>query len=492
MILLKWFRRYQTLEFCDALLSLLRDDLQIAGWLTLPHDLPASLLHIHKVSGSLTNAVFFASIPECLLDVTTRLSTPSILATERALPSNLTALDLDLAPSTPTPSNQPLFSTATTDSTQSSSSTITISAPTVLLRIYGSASGSLISRKSELHILHTLSSDYGIGPRILGTFANGRVEQYFHSRALHKEELRDTRVSRWIGRRMRELHRVDLARMVVPDIIPSRGSSNGSRRGSLERPGIDMITNNSIYSTSPASSVFSFGTSIYSNSSCGSTSSLATVHDDVLLVASPKLLPQRGSSESIPVLKKRSRPGASRNNRRTLKETPGVWDMITRWTREAKLVLKELDDLAALPGFSQLLTPPIVPSPSTDSPFSDSTTTETPYVHSLSSPSIIFALREQFNLPLFEQQIKLFRNYVRSWEKKNGPSLRVFSHNDTQYGNLLLMMPKVGETVVMTERMLPHQQIIVVDFEYACANPRGFDIGSLFLYFSSRRYRFRT
>ncbi|QRW27180.1 choline kinase, cytoplasm [Rhizoctonia solani] len=52
---------------------------------------------------------------------------------------------------------------------------------TVLLRIYGPSSSILISRADELHTLHLLSSNYRIGPRVYGTFQNGRVEEWFDS-----------------------------------------------------------------------------------------------------------------------------------------------------------------------------------------------------------------------------------------------------------------------------------------------------------------------
>jgi len=82
--------------------------------------------------------------------------------------------------------------------------------PTLLLRIYGASSSSLISRPRELHILHVLSSRYHIGPRIYGTFQNGRVEEYFHSTTLTPNDIRDPVISRWIGARMAELHSVDI------------------------------------------------------------------------------------------------------------------------------------------------------------------------------------------------------------------------------------------------------------------------------------------
>jgi choline kinase len=87
---------------------------------------------------------------------------------------------------------------------------------TLLLRIYGASSGSLISRPAELRILHVLSSEYHIGPRVYGTFANGRVEEYFDSEALHHQDLRNPEISRWIAIRMAELHRVDVQCVVDP------------------------------------------------------------------------------------------------------------------------------------------------------------------------------------------------------------------------------------------------------------------------------------
>jgi choline kinase len=112
-------------------------------------------IKIHKVSGSLTNAVFFVSSP---------------------LPRT----------------------------------------PTLLLRIYGSSSGSLISRPQELHVLHVLSSRYNIGPKLYGTFENGRVEEYFDSSTLTEYDLRDKKISRWIGARMAEFHSVDLETVEQP------------------------------------------------------------------------------------------------------------------------------------------------------------------------------------------------------------------------------------------------------------------------------------
>ena len=89
--------------------------------------------------------------------------------------------------------------------------------PTLLLRIYGPSSDALISRTEELRILHVLSTQYGLGPKVFGTFENGRVEQFFPSQALTADELRMPLVSRGIARRMRELHHVDLKALGYED-----------------------------------------------------------------------------------------------------------------------------------------------------------------------------------------------------------------------------------------------------------------------------------
>lgn len=98
--------------------------------------------------------------------------------------------------------------------------------PTLLLRIYGPSSGALISRPRELHTLHILSSRYHIGPRVYGTFVNGRIEEYFDSVTLTSSDLRDENVSRWIGARMAELHCVDIE--AIEETSPAtRGEGKG-------------------------------------------------------------------------------------------------------------------------------------------------------------------------------------------------------------------------------------------------------------------------
>lgn len=156
-------RKYKSSAFKPQLLAVLHA-LSVPLW--QESELTPDLIKISKVSGSLTNAVFFVSCP-----------------------------------------SEPLI-------------------PTLLLRIYGSSSGALISRPRELHTLHILSSRYRIGPRVYGTFGNGRIEEYFDSVTLVASDLRDENISRWIGARMAELHCVDIE--AIEETSPvSRGEGKG-------------------------------------------------------------------------------------------------------------------------------------------------------------------------------------------------------------------------------------------------------------------------
>jgi choline kinase len=75
----------------------------------------------------------------------------------------------------------------------------------VLLRVYGPQVEHLIDRENELGVLKRLARKK-IGPRLLGTFSNGRFEQYLNATALTAPVLREPDTSRQIAKRMRELH----------------------------------------------------------------------------------------------------------------------------------------------------------------------------------------------------------------------------------------------------------------------------------------------
>jgi choline kinase len=75
----------------------------------------------------------------------------------------------------------------------------------VLLRIYGPQVDHLIDRENELSVLRRLARKK-IGPRLLGTFLNGRFEQYLNATPLTPNTMREPNTSKQIAKRMRELH----------------------------------------------------------------------------------------------------------------------------------------------------------------------------------------------------------------------------------------------------------------------------------------------
>ncbi|PWN52548.1 kinase-like protein [Violaceomyces palustris] len=167
--------------FRVTVLSLFSQQLKLVGWSQETTDprlwpLDPDRLRLKRISGAFTNAVFFASYDT------------GVETTEKIPPP-----------------------------------------PTVLLRVYGSGSEVLLSRRAELLILHTLSSLYEIGPHILGTFANGRVEEFYECEPIQKHGMRDLGdreahigkggslvvrgregKAQWVARRMNELHAVPL------------------------------------------------------------------------------------------------------------------------------------------------------------------------------------------------------------------------------------------------------------------------------------------
>ncbi|KAK7058312.1 hypothetical protein VNI00_001943 [Paramarasmius palmivorus] len=266
-------RQYKKAPFLQKLLECIRT-LKISSWLN--QDIVPQDVKVDKVSGSLTNAVFFVSC------------------------------------------------------------TTAPEAKTLLLRIYGPSSGEMISRPRELHTLHILSSQYGLGPRVYGTFENGRVEEYFDSNALTAEDMRDPQVSRWIGARMAELHSVDI------EVIEETSDAN------------------------------------------------------------------RGEGNGWEIAAKKN---------------------VKAWLGPAKEILQ-------LPALSQ-------------------------------------ADREELDLVSFKKDWDRYMKWLASVDDVSGPSRRVFSHNDAQYGNLLRLTK-------VKDGLAPHRQIIVVDFEYASPNPATFDIANHF------------
>jgi choline kinase len=75
----------------------------------------------------------------------------------------------------------------------------------VLLRIYGAQTEYLINRAAEIRVLSRLAQKR-LGPRVLGTFTNGRLEEYFSARPLTIAEMCEPEISVQIAHQLRELH----------------------------------------------------------------------------------------------------------------------------------------------------------------------------------------------------------------------------------------------------------------------------------------------
>ena len=143
----------QGIDFTRAILSLLHK-LSVPQWRSIPEDL-AHVVDVRRIFGALTNSIYQITLPE-----------------------GATAGYKGVIPRT---------------------------APKLLLRLYGAHLDDLIDRPHELAMLKRLSR-HNIGPLLLGTFTNGRFEQWLDSHTLQRREMRDPNLSCSIARRMRELH----------------------------------------------------------------------------------------------------------------------------------------------------------------------------------------------------------------------------------------------------------------------------------------------
>ncbi len=79
----------------------------------------------------------------------------------------------------------------------------------VLLRLYGDGVDIFFNREEEIRTFECMSS-HGQGPRLLGRFTSGRVEEFIHARTLSAVDLRDPEISALIASKMREFHRLHM------------------------------------------------------------------------------------------------------------------------------------------------------------------------------------------------------------------------------------------------------------------------------------------
>ncbi|KAF5467699.1 hypothetical protein F2P56_011931 [Juglans regia] len=79
----------------------------------------------------------------------------------------------------------------------------------VLVRIYGEGVEVFFNRDDEIRTFECISK-HGQGPRLLGRFPDGRVEEFIHARTLSAADLRDPEISALIAAKMREFHNLDM------------------------------------------------------------------------------------------------------------------------------------------------------------------------------------------------------------------------------------------------------------------------------------------
>lgn len=140
--------------------------LRLKGWRRVPLERGGEI-EVERLCGALTNAVYVVSPP-------------------KDLPVSQQPSNSNSKPHTPKPP------------------------PKLLLRIYGPQVEHLIDRENELGILKRLARKK-IGPCLLGTFRNGRFEEFLNAQTLKAEDLRVEDTMKQIAKRMRELHEgVDL------------------------------------------------------------------------------------------------------------------------------------------------------------------------------------------------------------------------------------------------------------------------------------------
>ncbi|XP_024449917.1 probable choline kinase 1 isoform X2 [Populus trichocarpa] len=79
----------------------------------------------------------------------------------------------------------------------------------ILVRIYGEGVEAFFNRDNEIRTFECMSK-HGQGPRLLGRFADGRVEEFIHARTLSAADLRDHEISALVAAKMREFHDLEM------------------------------------------------------------------------------------------------------------------------------------------------------------------------------------------------------------------------------------------------------------------------------------------
>ncbi|KAJ0241107.1 choline kinase 1 [Hirschfeldia incana] len=79
----------------------------------------------------------------------------------------------------------------------------------VLVRIYGDGVDLFFNRDDEIKTFECMSH-HGYGPKLLGRFSDGRLEEFIHARTLSAGDLRVSETSDLIAAKLREFHKLDM------------------------------------------------------------------------------------------------------------------------------------------------------------------------------------------------------------------------------------------------------------------------------------------
>ncbi|PKA46805.1 choline/ethanolamine kinase [Apostasia shenzhenica] len=79
----------------------------------------------------------------------------------------------------------------------------------VLVRTYGEGVDVFFDREDEIRTFEFMSK-HGQGPRLLGRFPNGRIEEFIRARTLSATDLRDPEISALLASKLKEFHDLDM------------------------------------------------------------------------------------------------------------------------------------------------------------------------------------------------------------------------------------------------------------------------------------------
>ncbi|KAK8647018.1 hypothetical protein V6N13_120776 [Hibiscus sabdariffa] len=79
----------------------------------------------------------------------------------------------------------------------------------VLVRVYGEGVEVFFNRDDEIRTFECMSN-HGQGPKLLGRFPDGRIEEFIHARTLSAADLRDPEISSLVAAKLRDFHYLDM------------------------------------------------------------------------------------------------------------------------------------------------------------------------------------------------------------------------------------------------------------------------------------------